>query len=98
MQFINGHLSLPHRLDRLPNPPDNCRGEPSDSERLDAEVREVGAQGYVLKFQAASYLVLAIDALLAGGSFFGERRAPQRVKDEEPNRGVSFRLGFIPAR
>src|SRR5690349_15049476 len=49
-----------------------------DSERLDAEVREVGAQGYVLKSQAARYLVLAIDALLGGGTFFGERRGPEK--------------------
>jgi len=41
---------------------------------------------------------LAIDALLGGGTFFGERRGPEKVKNQEPNRGVSFRLRFIPAR
>jgi DNA-binding NarL/FixJ family response regulator len=67
-----------------------------DSERLDAEVREAGAQGYVLKSQAARYLVLAIDTLLARGTFFGERRMPESVKNQEPNRGVSYRLRFVP--
>ena len=42
-----------------------------DSERLEAEVRDVGAHGYVLKSQAARDLVLAIERILGGGSFFG---------------------------
>jgi DNA-binding NarL/FixJ family response regulator len=42
-----------------------------DSERLATEVRDVGAQGYVLKSQAARDLVLAIEKILSGGSFFG---------------------------
>ena len=42
-----------------------------DSERLATEVREAGAQGYVLKSQAARDLVLAIECILAGGTFFG---------------------------
>jgi DNA-binding NarL/FixJ family response regulator len=41
------------------------------SELLPAEVRDVGAQGYVLKSQAGKNLVLAIDTILAGGTFFG---------------------------
>src|SRR5579862_5244555 len=41
------------------------------SELLSAEVREVGAQGYVLKSQAGRNLVLAIETVLAGGTFFG---------------------------
>lgn len=42
------------------------------SEVLGAEVLHAGAQGYVLKSQAARSLVLAIDTILAGGTFFGE--------------------------
>jgi len=34
-------------------------------------VRQAGAQGYVLKSQAARDLVLAIDTILSGGTFFG---------------------------
>jgi DNA-binding NarL/FixJ family response regulator len=46
-----------------------------ESEMLHGEVRRTGAQGYVLKSQAARDLIRAIDTLLAGGSFFG----PQSV-------------------
>lgn len=42
-----------------------------DSPRLGTEARDVGAQGYVLKSQAARDLVLAIEQILGGGSFFG---------------------------
>jgi two-component system, NarL family, nitrate/nitrite response regulator NarL len=42
-----------------------------DFERLGTEVREAGAQGYVLKSQASRDLILAIQSLLAGGTFFG---------------------------
>jgi two-component system nitrate/nitrite response regulator NarL len=35
-----------------------------------SEVRNAGAQGYVVKSQAARDLILAIDSLLAGGTFF----------------------------
>jgi DNA-binding NarL/FixJ family response regulator len=40
------------------------------SETFAAEVRSSGAQGYVVKSQAARDLVTAIDSLLAGGTFF----------------------------
>ncbi|HUJ82889.1 MAG TPA: response regulator transcription factor [Candidatus Acidoferrales bacterium] len=42
-----------------------------DSERLATEVRNAGAQGYVLKSQAARDLVLAIERILGGDTFFG---------------------------
>jgi len=42
-----------------------------DSERLAAEVRDVGAHGYVLKSQAARDLVVAIERILSGDLFFG---------------------------
>lgn len=63
-----------------------------DSERLEGEVRKVGAQGYVLKSQAARNLVLAIDALLSGGTFFGppQKSAGER---EKPNPGIVFCRG-----
>ena len=47
-----------------------------DSERLETEVRKAGAQGYVLKSQAGRDLVLAIDTILAGGTFFGSVGKP----------------------
>lgn len=42
-----------------------------DSNHLAIEAEHVGAQGYVVKGEAARYLVKAMDALLAGGTFFG---------------------------
>ena len=65
-----------------------------DSDRLEAEVRKAGAQGYVLKSQAARNLVLAIDALLSGGTFFGP---PQKSADEKekPSTGILFCRGMV---
>jgi DNA-binding NarL/FixJ family response regulator len=66
-----------------------------ESDRLETDVRKVGAQGYVLKSQAARNLVLAMDALLGGGTFFGA--PPQKAREnDKPNPGLVFfrRLGF----
>jgi DNA-binding NarL/FixJ family response regulator len=41
-----------------------------ESNRLDAEIRDIGAQGYVQKSQAARDLVLAIERVLQGENFF----------------------------
>jgi DNA-binding NarL/FixJ family response regulator len=46
-----------------------------DSERLHEEARQAEAQGVVLKSQAARDLIRAIDALLAGGTFFESQPA-----------------------
>jgi DNA-binding NarL/FixJ family response regulator len=57
------------------------------SDRLSVEVQQAGAQGYVLKSQAARNLVLAIDTLLAGGTFFGV--PPQtETTDDKPKPGI----------
>jgi DNA-binding NarL/FixJ family response regulator len=42
-----------------------------ESESLPQEVRVAGAQGIVLKSQAARDLIRAIDVVLAGSTFFG---------------------------
>lgn len=42
-----------------------------ESKAIANDVREVGAQGYVLKSNAARDLILAIDSALAGDTFFG---------------------------
>jgi DNA-binding NarL/FixJ family response regulator len=60
-----------------------------DSERLEAEVRQAGAQGYVLKSQAVRYLIHAIDTILAGGTFFGAPPKP------EPAAGGKLNLGIV---
>ena len=49
-----------------------------DSERLSGEVRQAGAQGLVLKSQAARDLIRAVDRLLAGGTFFGSQQDAAR--------------------
>ena len=41
-----------------------------ESDRLNVELRETGAHGYVLKSQASRDLVQAIDRLLEGSTFF----------------------------
>jgi DNA-binding NarL/FixJ family response regulator len=40
------------------------------SDSLGREVRDAGAQGFVLKSHAAQNLVVAIETVLAGGNFF----------------------------
>lgn len=63
-----------------------------ESERLVAEVRQAGAQGLVLKSQAARDLIRAIECLLAGGTFFAGNlilkkilRQAYRLRVLEPN-------------
>jgi DNA-binding NarL/FixJ family response regulator len=65
-----------------------------DSERLATEVRNAGAQGYVLKSQAVRHLVQAIDAILAGGTFFGEPPKTKPAGGDKPNPGIVFCRGF----
>ena len=69
------------------------------SERLENEVRDAGAQGYVLKSQAARDLVVAIDALLSGGTFFGssESESSKKREDEKLGPQFSFRIAFANA-
>jgi DNA-binding NarL/FixJ family response regulator len=61
-----------------------------ESDRLGLEVREAGAHGYVLKSQAARDLVVAIETLLGGGTFFGMRSTPERAQQKKPASG-----GFV---
>jgi DNA-binding NarL/FixJ family response regulator len=57
-----------------------------ESERLSSEVRQAGAQGFVLKSQAARDLIRAIDCLLGGGTFFGtEPPAGKDASDKSPS-------------
>jgi len=61
-----------------------------ESERLGIEVRNAGAQGYVLKSQAARDLVRAIDTLIAGDTFYGAAPEPAKPAPEKFNTGNSF--------
>ena len=60
-----------------------------ESKRLASEARQVGAQGYVLKSQAAHHLIQAIDRVLAGETFFGgsqEDAKPEKKSSSGNNR------------
>jgi DNA-binding NarL/FixJ family response regulator len=59
-----------------------------DSDMLAAEVRDVGAQGFVLKSQAARDLVLAIEQILAGHTFFGAPSKLEPPAEENPRDGL----------
>jgi DNA-binding NarL/FixJ family response regulator len=64
------------------------------SERLSTEVRQAGAQGYVVKSQAALNLVQAVDMILAGGTFFGSAK-PEPDEDKPPKSGILFRQRLV---
>ena len=61
-----------------------------DFSTLASEVREVGAQGYVLKSQAVRDLIRAIDVILEGGTFFGNPQKAEAERDDKPNPGAVF--------
>jgi DNA-binding NarL/FixJ family response regulator len=64
-----------------------------ESETLETDVRRSGASGYVLKSQAVRDLILAIERVLAGGTFFGpEIKSPKTAKI--PNLGVFLRAAL----
>ena len=59
-------LEVAQRIKGMQLPPRILIFTMHDSERLAAEVRDVGAHGYVLKSQAARDLVVAIEKVLGG--------------------------------
>jgi DNA-binding NarL/FixJ family response regulator len=62
-----------------------------ESERITDDVKMAGAHGYVQKSQAGRDLVVAIEALLAGGTFFAPKTEPNSSKrGNTPNSGLSF--------
>jgi DNA-binding NarL/FixJ family response regulator len=64
-----------------------------ESARIAVEVREAGAHGYVSKSQANRDLVLAIETLLSGGTFFGVPSEPSPAANGSPHDGpdISYR-------
>ena len=65
-----------------------------DFPTLGTDVREAGAQGYVLKSQAVRDLVRAIDVILEGGTFFGSPQKAELKRDDKPNPGSVFFQDF----
>jgi two-component system, NarL family, nitrate/nitrite response regulator NarL len=68
-----------------------------ESPNLANEAKTVRAQGYVVKAQAARHLVNAIEALLAGHTFFGGRTDSQPAAENGPNPGILCVRGFLYA-
>jgi DNA-binding NarL/FixJ family response regulator len=54
-----------------------------ESAKLADDVRRSGAQGYVQKSQAARDLILAIENIVAGGTFFGSPEIQPKRKDQQ---------------
>lgn len=66
-----------------------------ESERLESDVRGAGAQGFVLKSQAARHLILAIDTLLGGGTFFTPPFQKEVPKEKFKGGAHFFGLLFV---
>jgi DNA-binding NarL/FixJ family response regulator len=67
-------------------------------DRLDEEVRNVGAHGYVLKSQATRNLIAAIESVLSGGSFYGIAAPPAPAEgNKNPQHGMAFWPAFLLA-
>jgi len=64
-----------------------------ESGRLEAEARDSGAQGYVLKAQAARDLIRAIEYLLDGHTFFGSPPVTETPR-ESKKPGILMRQAF----
>jgi DNA-binding NarL/FixJ family response regulator len=64
-----------------------------ESGELTHDARRVGARGYVTKSDAARDLVVAIETLLSGGTFFGRPEKPQDP-DKIPGPGILFRVAL----
>jgi DNA-binding NarL/FixJ family response regulator len=60
------------------------------SNRIGTDVRAAGAQGYVLKSQAARDLVFAIEKILGGGTFYGHESEGGGGGEPSPGRNVFF--------
>ena len=65
-----------------------------ESDRLNVEVREAGAHGYVLKSQAARDLIRAIDSLIRGKTFFGSLPEEKNQEKPGPNPGTLLCRAF----
>ncbi|MCU1305518.1 MAG: DNA-binding response regulator [Acidobacteriaceae bacterium] len=66
-----------------------------ESKNLATTVQEAGARGFVLKSHAARDLLDALEALLGGGTFFGEdagKAAKSKAESGKP--GLNFRLSL----
>ncbi|MGB7439255.1 MAG: response regulator transcription factor [Candidatus Acidiferrum sp.] len=63
------------------------------SAQLANDARRVGASGYVTKSDAARYLILAIETILSGGTFFGDPQ--QQPLPSDPPGSVGSGILFL---
>jgi DNA-binding NarL/FixJ family response regulator len=90
MPVMNGFKAAP-RIAKLGRPV--LMFTMHESETIESDVRKVGACGYVLKSQAVRDLILAIESVLAGGTFFGPKiKSPKASKN--PSLGIFFRTNL----
>jgi DNA-binding NarL/FixJ family response regulator len=87
-------LEAARKIAALDNAPKILMFTMHESGRLGIEAREAGAQGYVLKSEAARDLIRAIDYLLAGKTFFG---TPETEKAPEEKRSPGFFYSVVLA-
>jgi DNA-binding NarL/FixJ family response regulator len=67
-----------------------------ESGTLIADVRKAGAHGCVQKSRAARDLIVAIETLLAGGTFFGSAASPAPSPKDEPNPNIAWLVAVQP--
>lgn len=66
-----------------------------ESSSLEEEVKRAGAHGYVFKSEASRNLILAIETVLAGGTFYGKPNpAPESSGDDKAPSGMAFSATF----
>lgn len=67
-----------------------------ESGELASESLRAGARGYVTKADASRQLVLAIETLLSGGTFFGQPQENERSHKPagDPGFAILLRVGF----
>jgi DNA-binding NarL/FixJ family response regulator len=67
-----------------------------ESANLAETVRDAGARGFVLKSHAARDLLDALEALIAGGTFFGSnsQKAAAAPRKDQPNPGAIRRVAL----
>jgi DNA-binding NarL/FixJ family response regulator len=94
MPTMNG-LDAARRIAALENKPKILMFTMHESGRMEIEARDAGAQGFVLKSEAARDLIRAIDTLLEGKTFFG---TPQETESTaEPKRKFGLLCAMAPS-
>jgi DNA-binding NarL/FixJ family response regulator len=87
-------LEAASRISRLGLPGQILIFTMHESGQLADDARRVGARGYVTKSDAVRHLVMAIETLLSGGTFFGRPEKVQHDPSGNPGSGILLRLAL----